>query len=294
MHPTLLSRITADARARGATTALLQAVGPAFALSWPDGGATPLSQEEGESLVQSLADAVFGPEQANAAFRDGLIAWIGSQGLADASPLAAEPLPRAALKLADDAELHAATVPGGIRLVWHTWDDVPALDALGEAEALNAALNQPYGLLIVAGADPKDRRLVVDALARELIRLHTWYIADEAVSTPRPGLRNVVGPAAQLTGAIRSALRWDPDVLVVPTPDAHPEAWTMAVQAALTGHLVILGTDGAEAIAALRRADVENYLLAASIRAIVEVGPGPRVEAVRMADDAMRAALQAE
>jgi hypothetical protein len=57
---------------------------------------------------------------------------------------------------------------------------------------------------------------------------------------------------------------------------------------------VILGTDGAEAIAALRRADVENYLLAASIRAIVEVGPGPRVEAVRMADDAMRAALQAE
>jgi type II secretory ATPase GspE/PulE/Tfp pilus assembly ATPase PilB-like protein len=82
-----------------------------------------------------------------------------------------------------------------------------------------------------------------------------------------------VNPAAGLTfsRALRAFLRQDPDVILV-GEIRDPETARLAVQAALTGHLVLATlhtNDAATAVARLVDLGVEPFLLAATLEAVV-------------------------
>ncbi len=80
-----------------------------------------------------------------------------------------------------------------------------------------------------------------------------------------------VGPDLSFPNALKAILRHDPDVILIGEM-RDPDSAKIAVQAALTGHLVLTSlhtNDEAQAITRLRNLGLESSLLAASLRVLV-------------------------
>jgi len=151
----------------------------------------------------------------------------------------------------------------------------PSLDALGLDEVsydnFDYALSQPYGMILVTGPTGSGKTTTLYSALQQINVVGTNIITTEnPVEYQLHGINQVqINPAVGLTfaSALRSILRQDPDVVMVgEIRDA--ETATIAVEAALTGHMVLstLHTnDAAGAIARLTDMGIEPFMLSSSV-----------------------------
>jgi type IV pilus assembly protein PilB len=136
-------------------------------------------------------------------------------------------------------------------------------------------LRKPYGLVLVTGPTGSGKTTTLYS-ALELIKsVHRNIVTVEDPVEYQIELINQVqvesGRGMGFAGALRSILRQDPDVIMV-GEIRDPETAQVAVQAALTGHLVLstLHTnDSAGAVMRLMDMGVESYKLAAALVGVV-------------------------
>lgn len=151
----------------------------------------------------------------------------------------------------------------------------PSLSVLGLDELsfdnFSYALAQPYGMILVTGPTGSGKTTTLYSALQELNNVGTNIITTEnPVEYQLEGVNQVqINPAVGLTfaTALRSILRQDPDVVMV-GEIRDGETATIAVEAALTGHMVLstLHTnDAAGAIARLTDMGIEPFMLASSV-----------------------------
>ena len=151
----------------------------------------------------------------------------------------------------------------------------PSLDALGldpdSLEKFTYAIQQPYGMLLVTGPTGSGKTTTLYSALQDLNRLEVNIITvEDPVEYQLPGISQVQAhPEMGLTFAagLRAILRQDPDIVMV-GEIRDTETAMIAVQAALTGHLVLstLHTnDAAGAVARLVNMGIEPFLLTSSL-----------------------------
>ena len=151
----------------------------------------------------------------------------------------------------------------------------PNLAALGldkkSYENLKYAIDQPHGMILVTGPTGSGKTTTLYSALQELNKTDVNIITvEDPVEYQLPGINQVQANAdvgLSFAAGLRSILRQDPDIVMVgEIRDA--ETAGIAVQAALTGHLVLstLHTnDAAGAVARLLYMGVEAFLLASSL-----------------------------
>jgi len=143
------------------------------------------------------------------------------------------------------------------------------------ARALGAALELPNGIVLVTGPTGSGKTttlytglLALNAVTRKIVTV------EDPIEYQLPGINQIqVRSQIGLTFAslLRSILRHDPDVIMV-GEIRDGETAQIAIQAALTGHLVLstLHTNSAAAaVTRLRDMGAEDYLLTAVLRGIM-------------------------
>jgi type IV pilus assembly protein PilB len=138
-------------------------------------------------------------------------------------------------------------------------------------ERLLGRLSEPQGLVVVTGPTGSGKTTTLYAALNHLNAIHRNIITiEDPVEYQLDGVTQAnVNPRAGLTFAsgLRSMLRQDPDVILVGEVRDGETAGT-AVEAALTGHLVLTSLHANDSAAALTRLldiGVESSLLASSI-----------------------------
>ncbi len=155
----------------------------------------------------------------------------------------------------------------------------PGLSELGMSAAVEtavrAAVQRPSGLVLVTGPTGSGKTTTLYSCLRILNEPEVKILtAEDPVEYEIEGVMQLpVQPAIGLTfaAALRAFLRQDPDVLMV-GEIRDLETAQIAIQAALTGHLVLstLHTnDAAGAIARLVDMGVEPFLLSATLEAVL-------------------------
>jgi type IV pilus assembly protein PilB len=181
-------------------------------------------------------------------------------------------------------DLRVSTLPNphGEKVVLRILDTESALislDRLGMAsgvrDGFERQVRKPHGLVLVTGPTGSGKTT-------------TLYSAMQVVASPEINISTVEDPIEYKLPEInqfqvkeriglgfpqmlRSLLRQDPDVIMV-GEIRDPETARIAVQAALTGHLVLstLHTnDAAGAVSRLHNLSVESYLLSASLEGVL-------------------------
>ena len=154
-----------------------------------------------------------------------------------------------------------------------------ALDQVGlsarDEKILRGALQAPFGMIVVTGPTGSGKTTTLAASLAEINEPTRKILTiEDPIEYHISGINQTqVHPAIGLTfaTALRSFLRQDPDVIMVgEMRDA--ETARIGIHAALTGHLVLttLHTNtAAGAIPRLIDLEVESFLLASSVRAIV-------------------------
>jgi type II secretory ATPase GspE/PulE/Tfp pilus assembly ATPase PilB-like protein/CheY-like chemotaxis protein len=181
-------------------------------------------------------------------------------------------------------DLRVSTLPAqlGEKVVIRILDSratVKSLDTLGlnpgEAEAIKRLLENHEGILLVTGPTGSGKTTTlysaINQIKGEGINIVT---VEDPVEYRMQGIVQVqVQEKAGLTfaAALRSILRQDPNVVLI-GEIRDKETAQIAVQASLTGHLVLstLHTnDAANAVTRLVDIGVESYKIAASLRGVV-------------------------
>lgn len=181
-------------------------------------------------------------------------------------------------------DLRVATAPSvhGESLVIRILDqsaqggDFPDLGLGPELEAkVKRALNAPHGMLLVTGPTGSGKTTTLYAALRYLNKASDKLISiEDPIEYQIDGITQIqVKPEIDLDFArvLRSVVRHDPDVVMV-GETRDPETADVAVQAALTGHMLLttLHTNSAAgAIARLLDMGVEPYLLASVLRGVL-------------------------
>lgn len=140
---------------------------------------------------------------------------------------------------------------------------------------LEKLLEHTYGMIAVAGPTGSGK---TTTLAAALSRLNDpgrkIVTIEDPVEYQIPGIvQSQIQPAIGVTfsAAIRSFVRQDPDIILV-GEIRDGETARAAIQAALTGHLVLTtvhANTSAAAFIRLRDLGVENYLLVGAVRGVV-------------------------
>ena len=181
-------------------------------------------------------------------------------------------------------DVRIATLPTqhGERVVLRLLDTSAArldLAALGlqprVLEALRSAVRMPHGLVLVTGPTGSGKTTTLYAAVSELDRerLNVVSVEDPVEYALDRVAQTQVNPRIELSfaRALRSILRHDPDVIIV-GEIRDRETAEIAIQASLTGHLVLASlhtnTAGA-AITRLTDMGVEPYLIASSLRGVL-------------------------
>ena len=142
-------------------------------------------------------------------------------------------------------------------------------------EAYRRSYTKPYGMILVTGPTGSGKSTTLyttlHAVARPEINVIT---VEDPVEYRMPGVNQVqVNPKAGLTfaSALRSILRSDPDVVLVGEIRDHETA-QIAIEASLTGHLVLstLHTnDAPSAITRLTEMEIEPFLVGSALDCVV-------------------------
>jgi type IV pilus assembly protein PilB len=136
------------------------------------------------------------------------------------------------------------------------------------ADLVYQAISGGHGAVLVAGPSASGKSTTLYSLLnqRRLLRPDNNIVTvEDPVEYPFPGLTQVsVNPRAGLDYAavLRSLLRQDPDVLVVGEL-REPASAGLALEAALTGHVVMATLHGSSVVAVLQR--LEQYGLHATL-----------------------------
>lgn len=142
-------------------------------------------------------------------------------------------------------------------------------------DALHACLKQPQGILLVTGPTGSGKTTTLYTALTELNTAERKIITvEDPIEYQLDGVNQIqVKPQVGLSfvNALRSILRQDPDVIMIGEM-RDSETAHIAVQSALTGHLVLstLHTNDAPgAITRLLDMGVEDYLLTSTVSAIL-------------------------
>lgn len=142
-------------------------------------------------------------------------------------------------------------------------------------DAVADLARSPNGVLIVTGPTGSGKTTtlysIVKQLNREGVKIFT---IEDPVEYQMEGVTQLqVNPAVELdfARALRSVLRQDPDIILV-GEIRDRETAQIAIQAALTGHLVLttLHTNSAAgAVTRLRDMGIEEFLISATLRGVI-------------------------
>ncbi|MDM7831231.1 GspE/PulE family protein [Cellulomonas edaphi] len=134
---------------------------------------------------------------------------------------------------------------------------------------------KPYGMILVTGPTGSGKSTTLYATLNAVSKPEINVITvEDPVEYRLPGINQVqVNPKAGLTfaGALRSILRSDPDVVLLGEIRDHETA-QIAIEAALTGHLVLstLHTnDAPSAVTRLTEMGIEPFLVGSALDAVV-------------------------
>ncbi len=150
-------------------------------------------------------------------------------------------------------DLRVATLPTvwGEKVVMRILDNATAtldLEDLGLSDdnsscAIEKSFTKPYGMILVTGPTGSGKSTTLYATLNQIARPEINVITvEDPVEYRIPGINQVqVNPKAGLTfaAALRSILRADPDVVLV-GEIRDGETAQIAIEAALTGHLVLV------------------------------------------------------
>jgi type IV pilus assembly protein PilB len=181
-------------------------------------------------------------------------------------------------------DLRIATLPTvwGEKVVIRVLDKSSALmplEQLGFLEEsykkFELSFRRPYGAILVTGPTGSGKSTtmyatlnIVNDEDRNIITV------EDPVEYRLPGVNQIqVNPKAGLTfaSALRSILRADPDIVLI-GEIRDKETATIAIEAALTGHLVLSSlhtNDAPAAISRLAEMDVETFLISSAIDCVV-------------------------
>jgi type IV pilus assembly protein PilB len=142
-------------------------------------------------------------------------------------------------------------------------------------EAFQSSYVKPYGMILVTGPTGSGKSTTLYTTLQTVAKPEINVITvEDPVEFRMPGINQVqVNPKAGLTfaSALRSILRSDPDVVLIGEIRDHETA-QIAIEAALTGHLVLstLHTnDAPSAITRLTEMDIEPFLVGSALDCVV-------------------------
>jgi general secretion pathway protein E len=192
---------------------------------------------------------------------------------------------RIRLRLSDrELDLRVSTVPAlhGESVVLRILDrgsGVPDLVELGMSEAILSnfvrLIGLPHGIVLVTGPTGSGKTTTLYGALRQINQSGVKIITvEDPIEYQIDGLTQI--PAAVKGGlsfasALRSILRHDPDIIMVGEM-RDTETAEIAIQAALTGHLVfstLHTNDAPGGITRLADMGVEPYLIAATLRGLL-------------------------
>jgi type II secretory ATPase GspE/PulE/Tfp pilus assembly ATPase PilB-like protein len=181
-------------------------------------------------------------------------------------------------------DLRVSTLPAshGEKIVVRVLDGsagLRTLDAIGFADAdvarIRSLLEQREGLVLVTGPTGSGKTTTLYAALREVqARGVNVVTVEDPIEYRLPGIVQVqVHEKAGLTfgAALRSIMRQDPDVILV-GEIRDRETAEIAIQAALTGHLVfstLHTNDAASAIARLVDIGAASYQIATAVKGVI-------------------------
>jgi len=179
-----------------------------------------------------------------------------------------------------EIDLRVSTLPTifGEKIVMRILDKSSTLLSLSQLGFQHEAqmvferiINQPYGMILITGPTGSGKTTTLYAVLRQLNSPEKNLITvEDPVEYQLTGVNQVqINPKANLTFAnsLRSILRQDPDIIMV-GEIRDSETAEIAINAALTGHLVLstLHTnDAPSAITRLVDMGIEPFLIASSL-----------------------------
>lgn len=192
-----------------------------------------------------------------------------------------------AIRMTVDArqvDLRVSTLPNrfGEKVVIRILDTENALiglDMLGMdedlREAFEAEIHKPHGLVLVTGPTGSGKSTTLYSSLQVIISPETNICTvEDPIEYNLDGINQFqvhdqIG--LSFPGMLRSLLRQDPDMIMI-GEIRDPDTARIAVQAAMTGHLVLstLHTnDGPSAVSRLTNLSVEPYLISTSLEAVL-------------------------
>ena len=145
----------------------------------------------------------------------------------------------------------------------------------GDLQTFNQLVTQPNGIILVTGPTGSGKTTTLYSVLASIIKPEINIITiEDPVEYQLKGISQIqVNPKIDLTFArgLRSIVRQDPDVILIGEIRDHETA-TIAVQSALTGHLVfstLHTNDSAGAITRLVDIGVEPFLISSSVVAVI-------------------------
>jgi len=181
-------------------------------------------------------------------------------------------------------DLRVATLPTvhGEKVVMRILDNTSSARNISDLNMLDHnfkmyenSYKKPHGMILVTGPTGSGKSTTLyttlHAVAKREINVIT---VEDPVETRMPGINQVqVNPKAGLTfaSALRSILRSDPDVVLI-GEIRDQETAQIAIEASLTGHLVLstLHTNSAPAaITRLTEMDIEPFLVGSALESVV-------------------------
>jgi type IV pilus assembly protein PilB len=145
-------------------------------------------------------------------------------------------------------------------------------DPLG---SFSKSFKKPYGTVIVTGPTGSGKTTTLYAALAELNRREVNVITvEDPVEYQMKGLNQVqVNTAVGLTFAasLRSILRSDPDIVMI-GEIRDPESAKMAIESALTGHMVLCTmhtNDAPSAVTRMTEMGIEPFLIASAVDSVV-------------------------
>jgi type IV pilus assembly protein PilB len=144
-----------------------------------------------------------------------------------------------------------------------------------QLEVFNTLIRRPYGMIILAGPTGSGKTTTLYAALKELDRkrLNITTVEDPVEYSFDRVNQIQVNAAAKLTfaSALRTVLRQDPDIIMVGEIRDH-ETSRLAVQAAMTGHVVfstLHANDASSVMNRLKDLEVPPFLIGSTVVAAI-------------------------